>query len=257
VLTAAYLGELDILERALDRAPELVNEPDPASDLYRSTVVDHAVLGMTPRATMEVLALRGARSPAHGHALLRAAADRGEPGAVAQLLDIGADARAVTAGRWVLDADCSKLLLDAGADVNHAPSRWSSWIWLSCNGNNGKKDDPDLIRALLKAGADVRARAFGKTALHFAAKAGFGHTMLLLLEAGADPNALDDNALTPLWSALQSGPSINREPIVRLLLDAGADPHPRNAQGVTLSEAVASQTNRPPGERAALVKLLA
>jgi ankyrin repeat protein/truncated hemoglobin YjbI len=257
VLTAAYLGELDALARALDDAPELVNEPDPASDLYLSTVVDHAVLGQRPRPAMEVLSSRDARCPTHGHTLLRVAADRGEPTVVARLLDIGADARAVTPGWWVLNADCSALLLAAGADVNHAPSRWSSWIWLSCNGNNGKKDAPVLVRALLDAGADVRGRAFGKTALHFASKAGFVETVRLLLDAGADPNALDDDGLTPLWSAVQSGPSIAREPVVRQLLRGGANPRVRNRKGVELIEAVAAQTNRPPDEQRTLLKLLA
>ena len=92
VLTAAYLGELDLLERSLDGTPELVNEPDPASDLYRSTVVDHAVLGRSPRPTVEVLALRGATSPAHGHTLFRVAGDRGEPRWCPRLLEMGADA---------------------------------------------------------------------------------------------------------------------------------------------------------------------
>jgi hypothetical protein len=257
VLTAAYLGELDLLERGLDGAPELVNEPDPASDLYRSTVVDHAVLGRSPRRTVEVLASRGARSPAHGYTLLRVAADRGEPAVVARLLDIGADAHAVTAGWWVLDNECSRLLLAAGADVNHAPSRWSSWIWLSCNGNNGKKDNPALVRALLAAGADVRSRAFGKTALHFACKAGFVETVRLLLDAGADPNAIDEDGLTPLWSTMQSGPSVPREPVVRLLLSGGANPHTPNGKGLVLVEAVAADPKRPLVERRALLALLA
>src|SRR5262249_43190029 len=160
--------------------------------------------------------------------------DRREPAVVARLLDIGADARRVTPGRWVLDPECAALLFAAGADVNHAPSRWSSWIWLSCNGNNGKKDDPELVGALVDAGVDVQARAFGKTALHFASKAGFVETVRVLLVAGADPNAVDDDGLTPLWSALQSGPSVGREPVVRALLGAGADPHARNPKGVAL-----------------------
>ena len=128
---------------------------------------------------------------------------------------------------------------------------------MSCNGNNGKKDNPALIAALLAAGADVRARAFGRTALHFASKAGFVETVRLLLAAGADANAVDDDGLTPLWSAMQSGPSVRREPVVRLLLGGGADPEVPNAKGVTLAEAVAADEKRPRAEQRALLELLA
>jgi ankyrin repeat protein len=149
-------------------------------------VVDHAVRGRDPATTLAVAVRHGARAPAHGHQLLRAAADAGQADVVAQLLAIGADATVVTPGRWVLDRACARLLLDAGADVNHAPTKWQSWIWISCTGNNGRRDDPGLVEALLDAGADLGARAFGRTALESAQKAGFHRTVQLLVDRGAN-----------------------------------------------------------------------
>src|SRR5687768_18325924 len=75
VFTAAYLGDHDALDRALDDEPQLLTTPDPASDLYGATVVDHAAAGRDPATTLRRLADRGARAPTHGHHLLRHAAD--------------------------------------------------------------------------------------------------------------------------------------------------------------------------------------
>ncbi len=256
VFTAAFLGHGDELRDAIVADPALANEPDPASDFYRATVVDHAVQGAAPDDTLTVLAELGARCPAHGHRLLRHAADAGRASAVRTLLEIGADARFVTPGRWILDRECAGLLRAAGADVNHAPTRWESWIWRSCTGNNGNKDDPAFVTALVDAGADVHARAFGKTALHFTAKAGFVGATTALLAAGADPNAPDDGGLTPLWHLLRSGARADRVAIARLLLDAGADPSATDARGWHLAAAVAADRKRPSAERTALVDLL-
>ena len=256
VFTAAFLGELDSLRAAVGAKPALANEPDPASDFYRATVVDHAVFGIAPDETLAVLSGLGARAPSHGHNLLAHAANAGRDGVVATLLEIGSEARSVPPGRWILDESCAALLLAAGADVNYAPTRWDSWIWKSCTGNHGNRDDPALVAALLAAGADVHARAFDRTALHFAAKAGFVVTTSMLLTAGADANGVDGFGLTPLWHAMQSGPRADRVAIVRLLLEAGADTSVTDAKGRTLPDAIAADRKRPSAERAALIGLL-
>jgi ankyrin repeat protein len=256
VFTAAYLGDVDGLRAAVAGDAALANEPDPASDFYRATLVDHAVHGAVADETLVLLAGFGARSPAHGHRLLARAADSGRAGVVRVLLEMGADARFVTPGRWILDETCAGLLLAAGADVNHAPTRWDSWIWKSCTGNNSKRDDPAYVEALLGAGADVHARAFGKTALHFAAKAGFVGATSALLAAGADPNAVDGDGLTPLWHLLQSGARADRATVARLLVDAGADPSVTDPKGRTPHDVVVADRSRPRAERAALIELL-
>jgi truncated hemoglobin YjbI/ankyrin repeat protein len=224
VFTAAFLGDVESLRAALASDASLANEPDPASDFYRATVVDHAVRGRAPDATLNLLTDHGARSPDHGHHLLAHAACAGRAEVVSTLLEIGADASFVPPGRWILDDACAALLLDAGTDVNHAPTRWQSWIWRSCTGNHGNKDDPAYVNALLDAGAHVHARAFGKTALHFAAKAGFAGVTATLLARGADPAAVDDDGLTPLDVALASRnrPGREREAVIALLTRATA-----------------------------------
>lgn len=256
IFTWAFLGDVDALRQAFATDPTLANEPDPASDFARATVVDHAVHGAAPVESLLVLAAHGARAPAHGHHLLGAAAGAGRTEVVRLLLDLGADARFVTAGRWILDDECAALLLGAGADVNHAPTRWDSWIWRSCTGNRGRREDPQYVDALLRAGADVHARAFDKTALHFAAKAGFRGITAVLLAAGADSNAVDGEGLTPLWHLLKSGARTDRAEIARLLLDAGADPTVVDTKGRKLVDVVAADRRRPAQERRSLLALL-
>lgn len=61
---------------------------------------------------------------------------------------------------------------------------------------------PDAVRALAGAGGDLDARYDGHTLLHHAAWIGDVELVAALLEAGADPSALDDeHHATPLgWA---------------------------------------------------------
>lgn len=79
------------------------------------------------------------------------------------------------------------------------------------------------LQALLDAGADPNATDWlGKTALHFAAEKGDLEAAQLLIERGADMNAVEaEYRSTPLSEAAGSG----RLGIARLLLENGADPH--------------------------------
>ena len=96
---------------------------------------------------------------------------------------------------------------------------------MSCTGNQGRKDDPDYVAALLAHGArvnDKRLTGQGNdggqaTALHYASKAGFVKTIAVLLEAGADPGARDDNGLTPADWVERAAKSVDRAAVRRLL----------------------------------------
>ena len=93
------------------------------------------------------------------------------------IVERGVDATTLGPGRWVLHPELAPLLSAAGAQVD----RGGGWIGLSCTGNQGRKDDPEYVAALLRHGAradDRRLVGQGSdgghaTALHYAARAGF------------------------------------------------------------------------------------
>jgi ankyrin repeat protein len=97
----------------------------------------------------------------------------------------------------------------------------------------------DLLRDHLAADPDATgARSSeGFAPLHLAAFFGGADAVRLLLAAGADPNADDDNALgvRPLHSAA----AVSDHGAVRALLDAGADPDARQRGGFTALHAAA------------------
>ena len=90
--------------------------------------------------------------------------------------------------------------------------------------------DGDLVRTCLDAGADPNARnEDGDTPLHIAAWNGQTEAIAALLDAGADPNARNEDGDTPLHIAAWNG----QTEAIAALLDAGADPNARNEDGDT------------------------
>lgn len=79
--------------------------------------------------------------------------------------------------------------------------------------------DAAEVRRLLDAGADPNSEGVG-TPLYFAAQRGHEEVVALLVEGGADVNAV-----TRFGTALQIAARGNRTSIVRILLQAGADPN--------------------------------
>ena len=97
---------------------------------------------------------------------------------------------------------------------------------------------------LLDAGADPHARDNeGSTPLHQAAWGGRNlKTIIRLLQEGADPNVQNKYLTTPLHAAASNSiPSV-----VARLLEAGADPNARDNQGAVPLH-YAAQRNRNPG----------
>jgi hemoglobin len=223
IFTHAFLGDLARLREDLAGEPSWSQIVDPAVDALEITPIHHAVAGagiealrvlLSQAARMSEPLRGGARAVRHAAALENAAM-------VAMLLAQGADATGVGAGRWVRHPELAPMLARAGARVD----RSGSWIGLSCTGNQGRKDDPEYVAALLRHGARVDDRRLigqandgGRaTALHYAAKAGFLRTIAVLLENGADPAAEDDNGLTPLDWLDRAAKSVDREAIRGLL----------------------------------------
>ncbi|MFZ6874518.1 ankyrin repeat domain-containing protein [Undibacterium sp. Di27W] len=83
------------------------------------------------------------------------------------------------------------------------------------------------VKALLAHDAEVNQ--VGWCALHYAAAGGNKDIVALLLEHSAYIDAESPNKTTPLMMAARS----NKELIVSLLLDEGADPHLKNELGLT------------------------
>ncbi len=98
----------------------------------------------------------------------------------------------------------------------------------------------EIARKLIAAGAQIQARnRRGQEPMHYAAVGSPGSrawnppaqvaTIVCLIEAGADPNAVDMDGVTPLHRAVRT----RCAEAVRTLLAHGADPGRKNKSGST------------------------
>lgn len=97
-----------------------------------------------------------------------------------------------------------EILLDAGADPNRGDSAGYTPLIHACRiGNLGL----ERAKLLVARGANVNLRAsfLGHSALHFAAETGRVGLVRLLLDAGADVNAVDDIGQTAMAKAKGAG----------------------------------------------------
>jgi truncated hemoglobin YjbI/ankyrin repeat protein len=224
VFTSTFLGDLTSLARMLTADPSLARAPDPAVDVLDITPVEHAVAGGQTPALRLILDHVAQPLPGCVRAL-RGAVARGSLAMAELLLAHGADATRIGVGRWVLHPELAPLLASRGAAIDSS----GSWIGASCTGNQGRKDDPEYVRALLQHGANATdrrtgdpedatgVRALNATALHYAARAGFLRTIEVLLDHGADPDARDSHDRTPLDWLEQAAPSVSRAAVRNLI----------------------------------------
>jgi uncharacterized protein len=118
------------------------------------------------------------------------------------------------------DLDTVRRLLDLGADPNATDEHGSGTLLTF---------DPAMIGYLLSRGADpnIQTNENGASVLAGLAYVNELECVRVLLRAGADPNrGRDDSGETPLHHALATSEP-DRTPLVKLLLEHGANPNSR------------------------------
>ena len=131
----------------------------------------------------------------------------------------------------VVDDDKLIALLRQGADPNRSfKGGMSAWLRAA----QVHANTPAVIKALLKAGADVEATdAKGNTALHLLSReASWPATIRVLLKAGLDINVANEAGQTALHLAARAD-YWNKGEFVKALLSAGADHRLTDRRGKT------------------------
>lgn len=139
---------------------------------------------------------------------------------------------AVRYGRY----DAAKVLLEGGANANHASGTGVKPLWLACrprlveahsvtpvNTSDSMRPSTDLVKLLLEHGATLDAPSFDKqTPLMAASAAGDSLVVECLLKAGANISLANDHGFTPLMFASYFG----HVGVTTILLRYSAAPNP-------------------------------
>ena len=124
-------------------------------------------------------------------------------------------------------------LLAAGADVNASPVTSKSTPLMQAT----LRHRTSLLPILVQHGADLEARnRSGLTALALATIHGEPDVIEKLIQLGANVNTKDDKGVTPLAHCAANFYADNGFDGLKHLLNAGADPHARDAVGRTPAE---------------------
>ena len=117
-----------------------------------------------------------------------------------------------------------KILSSGMVDVTWPDSRGFTPLGLASR--NGLAD---VVKHLLKEGAEIDKKSYGDSPLHIAAVEGYKDVAKLLLEGGAEIDMQDYHGSTPLHNAITCG----HIETVKLLVSAGADLNARCFNGLT------------------------
>lgn len=171
-------------------------------------------------------------------AALLAAVEKGDVAAVQKLLKAGAkvDTRdrsgrtALLVATYTNKVEAARALIAAGADVNAKDDiQDSPYLYAGAEGRN------EILKMTLAAGADLKStNRYGGTALIPAAHHGHPETVAILLQTAIDKDHINKLGWTALLEAVilgDGGPVHTR--IVKLLVDAGANPNIADKEGVT------------------------
>ena len=179
----------------------------------------------------------------HGKTPLQVAVTRQDPNIVHQLLSfLPVDScnfwksTILHDAAWREATGVTKLLLDYGADTSVIDERGATALHIAA-----KIGSVELLDTLIRYGANVNSQVqetslspspeVMNTALHFAVSTGSVNATLILLKYGAEHSVRNKLGNTVLHVAAQN-PTHNNQ-ILQLLLERGADPSSRNANGET------------------------
>lgn len=123
----------------------------------------------------------------------------------------------------------ARYLLKRGADPNHC-------LWAAVY-----NDDINVIRLLIRSGAEIDPITEDETPLLFAIKISRFKAAELLLKQGADPNYQDSKKMTALHYMLKKGSPIEQ---VEMVLKHGAQGNIKNKEGKTAKELMMRKKNQ-------------
>lgn len=213
IFRAAFLGDQERVLAELTTHPELLNAEDPFDSTYYAPLIAFAVKSGKLSLVQELLQ-RGAVVAPYSLLLLGMAASTSNEDMVKLLVSHGALLSKIDAGIFVGidDLQLMRYLLENGVSVNTPGfGKFPPLIYL-CRGDKG--ESVEKVNLLLEYGASVNAIGpKGRTALHYAATAGYLHVLSLLLEHGADPNIMDERGETPRSLA----EAVGKDAVVRIL----------------------------------------
>lgn len=239
---AAGKGRADVVAFLLEKG--LPPPPPRGLDEYLSMALFRAVSGRHAAAVEAILDKKESRLSAQlCNENLRRAAGNSDTNTVRAFLAKGlpspdqyCDALIAAAAKG--DAGILKLILDAGGSAAAASSTGYTPLHAAAACKNGTPEEHlACLRLLLAGGADAKraTRTSGQTPLHLAAAADFTAGATLLIERGADVNAPDEVAATPLhWAVINDALKV-----AELLLSSKANPN------LALSSQAAVFTTRP------------
>ncbi len=221
--TAARRGDIDIVRLLLDAG---ANPNESWNPFYRCIPV---YATRAPK-IMKLLLDNGATLPP-------SMVPRGDLGMAALLLDNGADVdardgdgrTALLSAAWDGNVELVWFLLDKGADARAMDNRKSTALDLTMGGSASARQRTEIVSLLLDGGADPdEGMGWGQGPLHLAAR-GYEDATRILLDKGADVNALDRFGWTPLIFAAESGIISTATE----LLNRGADIYATSKEGET------------------------
>jgi ankyrin repeat protein len=174
----------------------------------------------------------------HGVAIALVALYHGHEELAQELVEAGGDVDAFAAAALGLEGELASLLEgDPDLVARYSPDGFTPLHLAAFFGRS------DCVELLLEGGADADAVAKNTmrvTPLHSAAAAGETAIARRLLETGADASARQEGGYTPLHAAAQNGDV----ELVELLLAHGADAGEATDGGVTSAELAATAGHR-------------